>query len=1542
MILLTHITRDLFQSYTNDFWNCLKHNSLNNNIKKIIVFSDIKIQNTFGVEKVTFLFRQNLDQKVIYDYQTSPVIIKSDPFVRFYQDLKNISESELREFVLVGDGFEVFSNITKKMIIEGRHKIKNSKLYTQRKKVISLKKSDSKKIEILTQESTISSEKVNPKLDVIIISVNYNDCLIITLPKNLEVFENITVITTPEDEMCQKICKKFGVRYITTNVMYELGAKFNKGKAVDFAIKMLNDPGYVLLLDADMIINRKIDTSLLKRDVLYTTDRVIIEDLDKYKVYLDNTKHFLKNQTVNVDERGIGFFQLFHMSSECINRELIYPTDSDDASWTDLKFRDKFSKRENLELEAIHLGPAYTNWSGRNSEKFLPESELLELLNKKSTYTICSFYFNYNNDWRQKRNFIKFLEQWKDYYGNMIVGIVDYGDIDFEIPCEKIIIEGDVNKRIWSKEILINKTVEKIDTDYILWVDGDIIYEDLSWLNNLDRVIGDNDFVQLFEKINYLDEWGEITNVYKSIATSGLGDVDQLMSNGCRPGGAWLSRTSTLKLKPLFDEMSVGGGDTILAYAMFGNLSGRTLNKVKESNKSIYNRAIDWISKFGTKKISYLPESVNHLYHGDIIDRKYDERYVQLKTEIIEEDNKDLISEKVLVIIPAYNSEKTIIQSINSILNQSHNNVEVVVVDDFSQDQTSNLVLEHQIKHNRLFLISMNDNVGTYQAINTALCEYNGFDYFTIHGSDDQMVENKIEKHLQIIKTEKTLASISGYDRVDISNENIISSRELGESMVVYKRKVFDDIGYYDNTRFAGDSEYLERFKKKFGEENLSKIYQKLSRCYITGKNLTIDIVPLGSQSRIDYCRRYISDINKMSIDGDFYRSLKKEKIKKRLFFVCKDNAEHFALPYLRNINEYEVVKVCLNDKNILLTSNKNDIIWYEWANDYTIKMLERYKAKNVVRIHDWEIYYGMIDKFNWNLVDIAWFINRNSMKDFKNRIPENSRKSLTYLFLPNSVEMESSIKEKFNFNIVSYSVSFKERKNYERLISIFSKIHSVSDKWKLFIRAGVVDAETQENYQKCLKKINDLDLTNHVTIIQPEFDIKKINDKSDIIEFLDNKSVIISSSSHEAFHYAIAEGMSRGLKPIVFDWEWGNASDFWEPFLFKDEDSIVEELVKWSKKSKQEKKELSSKYVSYIENQFHPALLSKKLVNKFNKKKLCMILHHHPFKWNPRGAEKSMMTLINKFRDDYEIIVVTHNIKNNIEESETVDDVRYYTIPSDSRFVSKLSKVLKLESPDICLTYENAAVNSYQTLYKLNIPYILMVRWFRHVLPLPPGDLMKREIDYNFVNKYKNMYEYSKSIITNNNYSCDIIERIYNKKAVCSYVPVYIENKENLANRKGKILLVTPDKDLGEIDFINNISKILKDEKFLIINSKKLDIFSDSKNVEVRGYVSDMRTVFSETKITIYVAYRNDVCGTSRILTESMAYGIPGLCNARSGLNEKTPFFVSKDANIDEWVEKIEWINQNYDFCNNLSIKTYDEYDNEYQIDVFKKEIEK
>lgn len=70
----------------------------------------------------------------------------------------------------------------------------------------------------------------------------------------------------------------------------------------------------------------------------------------------------------------------------------------------------------------------------------------------------------------------------------------------------------------------------------------------------------------------------------------------------------------------------------------------------------------------------------------------------------------------VTVIIPSYNREKTIKRAVDSVLNQTYKDIEVIVVDDCSTDNTLDVV--KSIKDSRLKVFKLNENSGACVARN--------------------------------------------------------------------------------------------------------------------------------------------------------------------------------------------------------------------------------------------------------------------------------------------------------------------------------------------------------------------------------------------------------------------------------------------------------------------------------------------------------------------------------------------------------------------------------------------------------------------------------------------------------------------------------------------------------------------------------------------------------------------------------------------------------------------------------------------------------
>ena len=238
-----------------------------------------------------------------------------------------------------------------------------------------LKRGAEKSTQSIINDTLIQTIDKN-KIDVIIISVNYNDFLILSLENNTKHFENITVVTSISDVMCQDICKTFGVKCITTDVFYEDGFKFNKGKAINVGIESIINPQFILLLDADIVVTNKFELTNLENDTLYTSGRWICYNYFQYERW-EKGETPVNNLPKYERDNSYGFFQLFNFNNTLgINW---YPSELENSSHPDLKFSSLFSKKQTIDVDIIHLGDVKKNWDGRKTEKFITDEVFYEL-----------------------------------------------------------------------------------------------------------------------------------------------------------------------------------------------------------------------------------------------------------------------------------------------------------------------------------------------------------------------------------------------------------------------------------------------------------------------------------------------------------------------------------------------------------------------------------------------------------------------------------------------------------------------------------------------------------------------------------------------------------------------------------------------------------------------------------------------------------------------------------------------------------------------------------------------------------------------------------------------------------------------------------------------------------------------------------------------------------------------------------------------------------------------------------------------------------
>lgn len=146
---------------------------------------------------------------------------------------------------------------------------------------------------------------------------------------------------------------------------------------------------------------------------------------------------------------------------------------------------------------------------------------------------------------------------------------------------------------------------------------------------------------------------------------------------------------------------------------------------------------------------------------------------------------------KVSIIVPIYNTSKYLIKCIDSLVNQTYKNIEIILIDDKSTDNSKKIIKEYSEKYSFIKSIFNKKNMGIGYSRNKGIQESSG-DYLCFVDSDDYLDIDNIDKMVALAEKEELdfvvcdLKRIDennnfiGYDRIkDFSNSNIKNSPNL-------------------------------------------------------------------------------------------------------------------------------------------------------------------------------------------------------------------------------------------------------------------------------------------------------------------------------------------------------------------------------------------------------------------------------------------------------------------------------------------------------------------------------------------------------------------------------------------------------------------------------------------------------------------------------------------------------------------------------------------------------------------------------------------
>ena len=121
--------------------------------------------------------------------------------------------------------------------------------------------------------------------------------------------------------------------------------------------------------------------------------------------------------------------------------------------------------------------------------------------------------------------------------------------------------------------------------------------------------------------------------------------------------------------------------------------------------------------------------------------------------------------EKVSVIIPMHNSSKYILECLDSVINQTYKELEILLIDDKSSDKTIRKI--KSIKDKRIKIIKLNKNMGAATARNKGI-EVSTGEYICFLDSDDYWKLDKIEKQVKFMKEKVFIYSKYEYLKGDL------------------------------------------------------------------------------------------------------------------------------------------------------------------------------------------------------------------------------------------------------------------------------------------------------------------------------------------------------------------------------------------------------------------------------------------------------------------------------------------------------------------------------------------------------------------------------------------------------------------------------------------------------------------------------------------------------------------------------------------------------------------------------------------------------
>lgn len=201
---------------------------------------------------------------------------------------------------------------------------------------------------------------------------------------------------------------------------------------------------------------------------------------------------------------------------------------------------------------------------------------------------------------------------------------------------------------------------------------------------------------------------------------------------------------------------------------------------------------------------------------------------------------------RVTVICSCYNHEKYVIEALESIKKQSYPNIHIIIVDDYSNDNSAELIQSWVAKNQHVTFIRNTSNLGHTKSFNSAV-KYADGDYLVDFAADDILLIDCIRTQVEAFISSKLKKLAMVYSNINLVDENgsfksvFYQDKEHPASGDIYKMvigrtakicsvgsmiktKVFLDVGGYDENLIYEDLDLWVRVSREYNFQYISKV----------------------------------------------------------------------------------------------------------------------------------------------------------------------------------------------------------------------------------------------------------------------------------------------------------------------------------------------------------------------------------------------------------------------------------------------------------------------------------------------------------------------------------------------------------------------------------------------------------------------------------------------------------------------------------------------------------------------------------------------